>query len=62
MGGWAGVWQAGESMVRKYPGEMKALFMHFVSDVQPLPAQPADRSVLGVPIVYFRTYVGAAVK
>jgi hypothetical protein len=49
-------------MVRKYAAEFRALFMHFVSDLQPLPPMPTDRELLGVPVMYFRTYVGAAAK
>jgi hypothetical protein len=49
-------------MVRKYPERMRALFMHYVSEAQPAPPLPADRKLAGVPIVYFRTYVGAAIK
>lgn len=51
-------------MSMTYPDRMRAVFLHVVSDS---PSQegvriPADREVNGVPVVYFRTYVGAAVK
>ncbi|GAB5030198.1 Hypothetical protein NocV09_00203300 [Nannochloropsis oceanica] len=54
--------QAGESMIRKYPTRIKALFMHYVSEARPSPPPPRDRSLLDVPVIYFQTYVGAAVK
>ncbi len=54
--------QAGESMVRKYPTRVRALFMHFVSEARPAPPCPPDRRLLDVPLLYFKTYVGAAVK
>ncbi|EWM30256.1 hypothetical protein Naga_100003g91 [Nannochloropsis gaditana] len=54
--------QAGESMIRKYPSRIKALFMHYVSESRPSPPPPRDRTLLDVPVIYFRTYVGAAVK
>ncbi len=54
--------QAGESMVRKYPTRIKGLFMHYVSEARPAPPPPKDRTLLDVPIIYFKTYVGAAVK
>ena len=36
--------------------------MHYVSEVRPSPPPPRDRSLLDVPVIYFQTYVGAAVK
>lgn len=55
---------AGEMMSASYPERMRAVFLHVVSDTtkQGSVVVPADRIVQGVPIVYFRTYVGAAVK
>lgn len=49
-------------MIRKYPTRIKGLFMHFVSEARPAPPCPPDRRLLDVPILYFKTYVGAAVK
>ncbi len=63
--------EAGELMARYYPSRVKAVFLHAVSRLKPKSGQnfldisvhiPADRNVNGVPIFYFRTYVGAAVK
>lgn len=56
--------RAGELMCHTYPKHMRAVFLHVVSSAQKQGrvAIPADRVVNGVPIVYFRTYVGAAVK
>lgn len=48
--------------LRKYPTRIKALFMHYVSMSRPSPPPPRDRALLDVPVIYFRTYVGAAVK
>lgn len=55
---------AGEIMISKYPDRMKAVFLHVVSDAprQGRVSLPTDRVVSGVPVVYFRTYVGAAAK
>lgn len=56
--------RAGELMSEWYPDRMKAVFLHVVSDSgkQSMVKIPEDRVVRGVPIVYFRTYVGAAAK
>lgn len=54
--------QAGESMIRKYPTRIRGLFMHYVSEARPAPPCPPDRTLLDVPVLYFKTYVGAAVK
>ncbi|CAM9406586.1 unnamed protein product [Laminaria digitata] len=55
---------AGEMMCDRHPERMRAVFLHVVSDAarQGAVSVPADRVVNGVPVVYFRTYVGAAVK
>lgn len=55
---------AGEIMISKYPDRMKAVFLHVVSDAprQGKVSVPLDRVVNGVPVVYFRTYVGAAAR
>ena len=36
--------------------------MHYVSEARPSPPPPRDRTLLDVPVFYFQTYVGAAVK
>lgn len=56
--------RAGEIMSAEYPDRMKAVFLHVVSDAQRQGkvGVPIDRTVNGVPVVYFRTYIGAAVK
>lgn len=47
-----------------YPKRIKAIFLHTVSANRDRSALilPRDRVVNGVPILYFRTYVGAALK
>ena len=54
--------EAGETMLREYPTLVKAVFLHCVSDVPggrvPI---PLAKLINGRPIVFFRTYVGAAV-
>ena len=56
--------RAGEIMCSSHPERMRAVFLHVVSDSprQGAVSVPADREVSGVPVVYFRTYVGAAAK
>lgn len=58
--------EACERIAKKYPTKVQAIFLHSVSRIQPRsPAAhslPADRMVDTVPVYYFRTYVGAAVK
>jgi hypothetical protein len=56
--------EAGERIARMYPKRIKAIFLHTVSsnrDRSKL-VLPKDRMINGVPILYFRTYVGAAMK
>lgn len=55
---------AGERIVAKYGNRMKAVFLHAVSDSKDRSniKIPNDRTLNGVPIFYFNTYVGAAVK
>lgn len=53
--------QAGETMLREYPEVVKAVFLHVVSDV-PNPRIPATKLINGRPIIFFRTYAGAAAK
>mmetsp|Transcript_1977 Transcript_1977/g.2681 ORF Transcript_1977/g.2681 Transcript_1977/m.2681 type:complete len:310 (-) Transcript_1977:245-1174(-) len=53
--------EAGETMLREYPEVVKAVFLHVVSE-QPYPRIPPPKIINGRPIIFFRTYVGAAVK
>lgn len=53
--------EAGETMLREYPEVVKAVFLHVVSE-QPYPYIPPPKLINGRPIVFFRTYVGAASK
>lgn len=60
--------QAGEAMLREYPQVVKAVFLHVVlccgedDLISTLPTVPPPKLVNGRPIVFFRTYVGAALK
>ena len=57
--------EAGERIAEKYPNRLRAVFLHCVSgseDRSKMPKMPSDRVVNGVPVYYFRTYVGAAYK
>ena len=54
--------EAGETMLREYPEVVKAVFLHVVSEIQnDTPIVPAPKFINGRPLVFFRTYVGAAV-
>ncbi len=53
--------EAGETMLREYPEVMKAVFLHVVSE-EPFPTIPPRKLINGRPVVFFRTYVGAAVS
>lgn len=55
---------AGERIIAKYPRSVSAVFLHVVSKEQDRSrvVLPKDRKINGVPILYFRTYVGAAQK
>lgn len=53
--------EAGETMLREYPEVVKAVFLHVVSD-RPFPTVPPPKLINGRPVVFFRTYVGAAAK
>ena len=56
---------AGERIIRKHgPSTMRAIFLHAVTDSRDRSSLrlPDDRSLDGVPILYFRTYVQAAGK
>ena len=49
-------------MLREYPEVVKAVFLHVVSDVlDPPPMVPPPKFINGRPLVFFKTYVGAAV-
>jgi hypothetical protein len=49
-------------MLREYPEVVKAVFLHVVSDqIDPPPIIPAPKFINGRPLVFFKTYVGAAV-
>ena len=48
-------------MLREYPDVVKAVFLHVVSDT-PNPTIPAPKLINGRPVIFFRTYVGAATK
>jgi hypothetical protein len=51
--------EAGETMLREYPEVVKAVFLHVVSQ-DPSPPIPPPKLINGRPILFFRTYVGAA--
>ena len=54
--------EAGETMLREYPEVVKAVFLHVVSDqIDPPPIIPPPKMINGRPLVFFKTYVGAAV-
>jgi hypothetical protein len=49
-------------MLREYPEVVKAVFLHVVSDqIDPPPIIPPPKFINGRPLVFFKTYVGAAV-
>jgi len=53
--------EAGETMLREYPEVVKAVFLHVVSEF-PYPDIPPPKLINGRPLVFFRTYVGAAAR
>jgi hypothetical protein len=67
--------QAGETMLREYPELVQAVFLHVVSDEEGQgdgydaggdtvvldPTVPPPKLIYGRPLVFFRTYVGAAI-
>jgi len=53
--------EAGETMLREYPEVVKAVFLHVVSDEIGPVTVPPPKLINGRPVVFFRTYVGAAV-
>lgn len=55
--------EAGETMLREYPHLVKAVFLHVVSGDPSNQSQvpvPPMKLIQGRPIIFFRTYVGAA--
>lgn len=54
--------EAGETMLREYPEVVKGVFLHVITDQENVtPIIPAPKFINGRPLVFFRTYVGAAV-
>lgn len=53
--------EAGETMLREYPEVVKAVFLHVVSEF-PYPDIPPPKLINGRPLVFFRTYIGAAAR
>jgi len=51
--------EAGETMLREYPEVVRGIFLHVVSDA-PDPMIPSPKLINGRPVIFFRTYVGAA--
>jgi hypothetical protein len=49
-------------MLVQYPSKMKAAFLHYVTSHLESVIVPPHRYINGVPIVYFRTYVGASLE
>eukprot|EP01035_Chromulina_nebulosa_P022789 gene22789-29508_t len=56
--------EAGERIASKYPNKVRAIFLHTVykENNNNQLNKFTDRKVSGVPVFYFRTYIGAAVK
>ena len=60
--------EAGETMLREYPEVVKAVFLHVVSADPPSSylhsgiTIPPPKLINGRPLVFFRTYVGAAAR
>lgn len=53
--------EAGQAMLREYPEFIKAIFLHVVSET-PFPKIPPPKLINGRPVIFFRTYAGAAAK
>lgn len=53
--------EAGETMLREYPEVVKAVFLHVVADKIGSVTVPPPKIMNGRPVIFFRTYVGAAV-
>lgn len=56
--------EAGEMMIKFFPGKIRAVFMHCVNPEDGPEGQrmPNDYYLKSVPVLFFRTYVGAAKK
>ncbi|BAM41068.1 conserved hypothetical protein [Theileria orientalis strain Shintoku] len=55
--------EAGEMMIKYFPGKIRAVFMHCVSNADGLAnGMPNDYYLKSVPVLFFKTYVGAAKK
>ena len=58
--------EAGETMLREYPEVVQAVFLHVVSsdpnDIASGLFIPPPKLINGRPLVFFRTYIGAAAK
>ncbi|CDR98030.1 hypothetical protein, conserved [Babesia bigemina] len=56
--------EAGELMIKSFPGKIRAVFMHCVTPDEGNEGQrmPNDYYLKSVPVLFFRTYVGAAKK
>eukprot|EP00184_Porphyridium_aerugineum_P000343 CAMPEP_0184698356 /NCGR_PEP_ID=MMETSP0313-20130426/5008_1 /TAXON_ID=2792 /ORGANISM="Porphyridium aerugineum, Strain SAG 1380-2" /LENGTH=576 /DNA_ID=CAMNT_0027157285 /DNA_START=204 /DNA_END=1931 /DNA_ORIENTATION=- len=54
--------EAGYLMAQAYPDIMKAVFLHVVSEQDETDLSYQDRVLNGIPVLYFRTYAGAARK
>lgn len=55
-------YEAGETMLYEYPEVTKAVFLHYVTDVPgSVTNVPPLKFINGRPVIYFRTYVGAAI-
>lgn len=55
--------EAGETMLREFAPLVKAVFLHAVSGERNVPVEiPPIKLINGRPVVFFRTYVGAAVS
>ena len=60
--------EAGETMLREYPELVKAVFLHVVTSDPPSSYPPSGivipppKLINGRPLVFFRTYVGAAAR
>lgn len=53
--------EAGETMLRDYAPFVKAVFLHCVSGERGPVYVPPPKFINGRPLVFFRTYVGAAI-
>eukprot|EP00611_Tribonema_gayanum_P009285 TRINITY_DN1906_c0_g1_i3.p1 TRINITY_DN1906_c0_g1~~TRINITY_DN1906_c0_g1_i3.p1 ORF type:complete len:164 (-),score=52.23 TRINITY_DN1906_c0_g1_i3:377-868(-) len=54
--------KAGVKMCETFPRELRAMFMHAVSCDSEYCITPDDYTINGVPVLFFKTYVGAARK